>query len=140
MHASGRQGRLSSLDLGDRRVGADRSRTSIANFFNRGARVRGLTGSGRDGIANNADDVLLFTGETLAQVQNRVLGAGVNSGPLFTAVPGYAMFGVRGGIRFREKQEVQVDFENIADRNYRGLSWGVDAPGRSLSVRYLMRF
>jgi len=140
LHAAGPQDRLSSLDLADRRVGADRNRSSIANFFNRGARVRGLVGNGGDGIANSADDTLLFTGETLAQVQNRVLGVGVNSGPLFKAVPGFAVFGLRGGIRINERQEVFADFENINDRNYRGLSWGVDAPGRSLSVRYLVRF
>jgi outer membrane receptor protein involved in Fe transport len=140
LHASGRQGRLSSLDLSDRRVGAERSRTSIANFFNHGARARGLIGAGADGIANTADDTLRITGETLAQVQNRVLGVGVNSAPLFRAVPGFAVIGVRGGIRFRERQEVLLDFENLTDRNYRGLSWGVDAPGRSFSVRYRLRF
>ncbi len=140
LHAAGRQDRLSSLDLTDRRIGAERSRSSIANFFNRGARVRGLIGNGPDGIPNTADDVLLFTGETLAQVQNRVLGAGVNSAPLFTAVPGYAAFGLRGGMRFRERHEVILDFENMGDRNYRGLSWGIDAPGRSLAFRYLFRF
>lgn len=131
LHAAGPQNRLSTLDLADRRVGADRSRASIANFFSRGARVRGLIAP---------DNTLRFTGETLAQVQDRVLGVGVNSAPLFSAVPGYAVFGLRGGIRLREHQEVFMDFENISDRNYRGLSWGVDAPGRSLSVRYLVRF
>jgi hypothetical protein len=33
-----------------------------------------------------------------------------------------------------------VDFENLTDRNYRGVSWGVDAPGRGASLRYLSRF
>ena len=140
MQVAGRQDRLSSLDLADRRIGADRNRTSIQNFFRRGARVRGLIGNGPDGIANSADDILLSTGETLAQVQDRVLGVGVNSAPMFTAIPGYAIFGLRGGIRVRERHEVFVDFENIGDRNYRGLSWGIDAPGRSLAFRYRVRF
>ena len=123
-----------------RRIGADRSRTSIKNFFRRGARVHGLVGNGPDGIPNTADDILFFTGETLAQVQNRVLGLGVNSAPMFTAVPGYAAVGLRGGMRFRERHDIFLDFENLGDRNYRGLSWGIDAPGRNLSVRYSCRF
>lgn len=140
MHAGGRQDRLSSLDLADRRTGAERNRSSIQNFFRRGARVRGLVNNGADGIASNADDILIPTGEKLAQVQDRVLGAGVDSNSLFSAVPGYAMFGVRGGVHIRERHEVFVDFENIGDRNYRGISWGVDAPGRSLAVRYQVKF
>jgi hemoglobin/transferrin/lactoferrin receptor protein len=140
IHAAGRQDRLSSLDLDDRRTGAGRSRTSIANFFNNGARFRGLVSAGPDGIAGNADDRLIPTGETLAQVQDRVLGVGVNSSSLFTAVPGYITFNVRGGVRFAERHELLIDFENIGDRNYRGLSWGLDAPGRGVFIRYITRF
>jgi hemoglobin/transferrin/lactoferrin receptor protein len=82
LHAADRQDRLSSLDLDDRRTGASRSRTSIASFFTNGARARGLVGNGADGVAGNADDVLLATGETLPQVQDRVLGPGVASSSL----------------------------------------------------------
>ncbi|MBI3661741.1 MAG: TonB-dependent receptor [Acidobacteria bacterium] len=140
VHAADRQSRLSSLDLSDRRTGAERSRGSIANFFNRGARVRRLIGNGPDGIAGTADDVLLATGETLGQVQDRVLGAGVNAAPMRRAIPGYVTFNVRGGFRIGERHDFSLDFENISDRNYRGISWGVDAPGRSLSLRYSARF
>jgi outer membrane receptor protein involved in Fe transport len=140
VHAAGRQDRLSSLDLEDRRTGAARSRGAIANFFNNGARFRGLVNAGPDGIAGNADDRLVATGETLAQIQNRVLGIGVNSAPLYTAVPGYITFNIRGGMRFGERHEVLIDFYNIGDRNYRGISWGVDAPGRGLFAKYNVRF
>ena len=140
MHAAARQDRLSSLDLDDRRTGAGRSRGAIANFFNNGARFLRLVNSGPDGIAGNADDRLVATGETLAQVQNRVLGVGVTSAPLYTAVPGYVTFNVRGGFRFGERHEVMLDFENIGDRNYRGISWGIDAPGRGLFAKYNLRF
>jgi outer membrane receptor protein involved in Fe transport len=140
LHAADRQDRLSSLDLDDRRTGASRSRTSIAAFFTNGARARGLVGSGPDGVAGNADDVLLATGETLPQIQDRVLGPGVASSSLYTAVPGYVTFGLRGALRFGARHEVLVDFENLGDRNYRGVSWGLDAPGRGAFVRYRLSF
>jgi hemoglobin/transferrin/lactoferrin receptor protein len=140
MHAAGRQERLSSLDLGDRRTGAGRTRTSIQNFFRNGARARGLINAGADGVFGNTDDILIPTGETLLQVQNRVLGVGVNSTSLFPAIPGYVTFNLRGGFRFAERHEVMIEFENIGDRNYRGISWGVDAPGRGVYARYSTRF
>ena len=136
LHAADRQSRLSSLDLDDRRTGASRSRTSIAAFFTNGARARGLVGNGADGVAGNADDVLLATGETVAEIQDRVLGPGVASSSLFTAVPGYVTFGFRGALQFGSRHEVLVDFENVGDRNYRGISWGLDAPGRGVFIRY----
>ena len=123
-----------------RRTGAGRSRTSIQNFFRNGARARGLIAPGPDGVFGNADDRLIPTGETLAQVQDRVLGVGVNSSSLFTAIPGYLTVGLRGGVRFAERHELMFDFENITDRNYRGISWGLDAPGRGLFLRYNTRF
>jgi hemoglobin/transferrin/lactoferrin receptor protein len=134
-----KQSNLSTLDLGDRRTGSGRSRASIQAFFNNGARARGWIGPGADNAPGTADDVLIATGETLAQVQNRVLGVGVNSSSLFTAVPAYAMIGVRAGFRVRP-HEIVVDAENITDENYRGISWGVDAPGFGVAVKYIVRF
>ncbi|HEV2762395.1 MAG TPA: TonB-dependent receptor [Pyrinomonadaceae bacterium] len=137
---AGRQDRLSSLDLADRRTGAQRSRANIQNFFRRGACVRGLTTPGNSGQCGSAGGVLIATGETLAQVQNRVLGVGVESAPLFSAIPGYGLLGLRGGFRLGESQEITLDFENIGDKNYRAPGWGVDGPGRSVSARYRYRF
>lgn len=127
--ASDRQSRLSSLALEDRRIGASRTPATIAAFFNNGARVRGLVRDGR----------LLATGETLAQVQNRVLPGGT-AAPLFTAIPGYALFGLRGGFPLGSRTEVMVDLANLADRNYRGIGWGVDGLGRSLNLRLKTQF
>ena len=138
VHAAARQPRLSSLDLEDRRTGATRSRTSIRNFFLNGATARGWIGRGPDNALGTADDVLTATGETLAQIQDRVLGTGVASAPLFTAVPGYVTAGIRAGARVG-RHEVFVDAENLGDTNYRGISWGVDAPGRGISVKYVVR-
>jgi hemoglobin/transferrin/lactoferrin receptor protein len=87
----------------------------------------------------SADDVLTATGETIAQIQDRVLGVGVNSGVLFSAVPGYVTYGVRAGLKFGNHQ-LLFDAENLNDKNYRGISWGIDAPGRGVSVRYVARF
>ena len=133
------QTHLSSLDLGDRRIGANRTRGQIQNFFRQGARVRGWINPGPDGTFGNADDYLIATNETLAQIQDRVLGAGVNSAPMWTAVPSYALVGVRFGIRFGP-HSVVLDGSNLGDKNYRGISWGMDGPGRMLTLRYHVSF
>jgi hemoglobin/transferrin/lactoferrin receptor protein len=125
------QNRLSSLDLADRRTGATRSRSSIASFFANGATFRGLVGP---------DGILIPTGETLAEVQARVLGPSGATQSLFTAIPGYVVFGVRGALRFGDRHEILVDLENLGDESYRGISWGMDAPGRSIFLRYSLRF
>ena len=135
-----KQDRLSSLDLSDRRTGAIRSRSQIQNFFRRGACVRGLTNN-PDGICGSRDEtILLATGETLLQVQNRVLGRGVDSAPLFTYLPSYAIANLRGCFRIGEKSQIFWAFENIFDRPYRNPSWGIDGAGRSFRVAYRLRF
>jgi len=83
--------------------------------------------------------VLTLTGETVAQIQDRVLGAGVNSAPMLPEVAGFVTVGLRGGVRMG-RHEVIVDAENLTDENYRGISWGIDAPGRGVSLRYVARF
>jgi len=147
---AGRQNRLSSLDLADRRTGAARSRAQIQNFFRRGACVRGVTTAGSGGCGS-AGGTLIATGETLAQVQNRLLpiGATINgvtvvnndtAVPLFNHLPGYGLVGVRGSLRFGERSQVFFDFENIADKMYRGISWGIDGAGRGITLRYQYHF
>jgi hemoglobin/transferrin/lactoferrin receptor protein len=139
VHVAASQDRLSTLDLDDRRTGAGRSRTSIRSFFINGATARGWVGAGADGVLGTADDVLTVTGETVAQIQDRVLGIGVASAPMLREVRGFATIGARGGMRFG-RHEFIVDAENLTDKNYRGPSWGVDAPGRGIALRYLTRF
>lgn len=138
VHAAAAQRRLSTLDLDDRRIGAPRSRTSIRNFFLNGATARGWVAAGADGLAGTADDVLVATGETLAEIQDRVLG-GLASAPLYGEVAGFVTVGFRGGAR-AGRHEFLLDADNVTDRNYRGTSWGVDGPGRGLSLRYVARF
>jgi len=126
---SDRQTRIPSIGLSDRRVGASRSRTNIQNFFNNGARVRSLVVNG----------ILVPTGETLAQVQNRVLGT-ANSAPMFAEIPGWGIFGLRAGVPVGERSDLFVDFSNIGDKNYRGIGWGMDGAGRAVTVKWRMRF
>jgi outer membrane receptor protein involved in Fe transport len=123
------QTRLNSGDLTDARIGATRTRTSIANYFNGTATDLGLVRNG----------VLLQTGETVAQVQNRVLGA-ATSAALFTEAPGFVVFGARAGIRLQSNLDLTVIGENLTDKNYRFYGSGVDAPGFNLEIRTRYRF
>ncbi len=126
----GLQDRLSSLELADERIGAVRSRSSISRFFNNGAVARGLVGGG----------ILLPTGETLEQVLDRVLGAGVQSAPLFTKTPGFLTADLRGGYQLSEQSDLIFVLENLLDKNYRFHGSGVDAAGFNLQVSYRIRF
>jgi hemoglobin/transferrin/lactoferrin receptor protein len=138
LHAAAEQSNLSTLDLSDRRTAAPRNQTNMAAFFFQGATNRGWVSPGPDGILGSSDDVLTVTGETARQVQDRVLGGRVSS-VLFSAVPGYVTGGIRAGGKFGV-HELMIDAENLNDENYRGISWGIDAPGRGISVKYTARF
>ena len=113
--------------------------------------MRGLTTPGSDGRCLSGGGTLIATGETLRQVQDRLLPIGATVGgtlivddqtavPLYTAIPGYGLFNLRGGYRFNESQEITLDFENIGDKSHRAPGWGVDGPGRSITARYRYRF
>ena len=134
------QTHLSSFDISDRRTGATRTRSQIQNYFRRGATVNGWVSAGADGTFGNADDILMVTGETLAQVQDRVLGVGVTSAPMFTSVPSYVVFGVRAGFTFGGHHTIYVDAENLGNESFRGISWGMDGAARGISFRYVARW
>ena len=72
-------------------------------------------------------------------MQNRVLGA-ANSAPLFTYLPGYGLFNLRGGFRIGERSQIFAAFENILDQQYRNPSWGMDGAGRSFTIQYRYKF
>ena len=124
------QRRFSDNDISQARIGGLRTREEIAAFFNGGAIPRGLVRNG----------ILLATGETLAQVQLRVLGPTLQPNQLFTKNPGFALFNVRGGFRFGERSSVTVILENIFDKNYRTMGSGIDGPGTNAAVRYSFSF
>lgn len=123
------QTRFNSGDLTDARIGANRTRATIATFFNGTATDRGLVQNG----------ILMATGETLAQVQTRVLGAATGA-PLFTSQPGFAVFGARGGVRLSQGLDLTLIAENIGDVNYRLYGSGLDASGFNLQFRTRYRF
>jgi outer membrane receptor protein involved in Fe transport len=118
---AGAQKRLSGGDIDDERIGASRRRSDIADFF-RGSRVAGLL---------DASGRFIPTGETLAEIQNRVL-PGVDDAvrvPLYRSTAGWATLEVRGGAPLGERLELQFSVANLADKNYRIHGSGIDAPG-----------
>ncbi len=135
-----RQDRFSSLDISDRRTGATRTRTQIQNFFRRGACVLGLTNNPTGVCGTLATNTLISTGENLMQVQDRVLGTGVNSAPLFRYLPGYGLVNLRGSINLTKRITAFAAFENIFDKQYRNPSWGIDGAGRSVTLQLKYKF
>ncbi|BCS31627.1 hypothetical protein TBR22_A08290 [Luteitalea sp. TBR-22] len=127
--AAATQDRLSPGDLSDARIGARRRRADIAAFFNGTATDLGLVQGGR----------LVATGETLAEVQARVLG-GADVSYLFTSTPGFVVASLRGGWRITSRLDATVIVDNVTDRNYRWHGSGTDAPGVSLAARLAVRF
>lgn len=124
------QRRFSDNDISQARIGGLRTREEIAGFFNGGAVARGLVRNG----------ILLPTGETLTQVQLRVLGPGLQPNAMFNKNAGFALFNVRGGFRIAEHSSVTVILENIFDKNYRTMGSGIDGAGMNGAVRYSYSF
>ncbi|MFQ5745142.1 MAG: TonB-dependent receptor domain-containing protein [Acidobacteriota bacterium] len=124
------QGRLNPSELTDARIGAFRSASSIANFFNNGATVLDLV----------EDGVLTETGETLEQVQLRVLGPGLQGQPLFDRTPGFVTLNFRGSAALTDNQHLTFTAANLLDKNYRIHGSGFDAPGINLSLAYEASF
>lgn len=122
--AAGAQNRLSGGDLDDERIGASRSRNDIAAFFN-GSRAAAL---------RTVDGRLEMTGETLAQLLDRVLplpvaGSATSRVPLYTSTAGWVDAGIRGGFSITSRWMVELGAANLFDRNYRIHGSGVDSPG-----------
>ena len=134
------QDRFSSLEKSDQRVGAYRSRSRISSFFANGARSRGLVSSGADGIVGTEDDTLLATGENLTQVQDRVLGSGVDSSYLYSRTAGYGTLNFRFGYQIGGRSDILVGIENLFDKNYRVHGSGIDGAGLGVYATYQVRF
>lgn len=129
--AAGAQSRLSGGDTDDERIGASFRRSDIAAFFH-GSRVAPYL----------SDGVFLPTGETLRQIQDRVLpGVADNTRvPLYRSTAGWATLNFRAGYPLGERWDLAGALENALDRNYRVHGSGVDAPGRSAYLSLSYRF
>jgi outer membrane receptor protein involved in Fe transport len=147
---SGAQDQLSGGDLTDERIGAARRRSDIADFF-AGARVAPYVLPGSDGRAGTPDDVFAPTGETLAQIRDRVLplGATINGVrviddgtrvPLYVETPGFVSVNVRAGLSLTRHLDVTIALTNVSDRNYRVHGSGMDAPGRGVYAGVSMTY
>ena len=147
---AGPQERLSGGDLSDERIGAERRRRDVGDFF-RGARVSPYLKTGTDRIAGTANDIFSPTNETLSQVQARVLplGGTVNGVtiiddntrvPLFLRTAGYFSMNLNAGIRLTERSSLNLAVRNVLDTNYRVHGSGIDSPGINVYLGYSFQF
>ncbi len=118
--ASGAQRRLSGGDIDDERIGASRRRQDIADFF-AGSRIAPF-------IANG---VFTITGESLRQIQDRVLPGVADSTrvPLYSSTAGWVALDVQGGLPIGERWRIGAGIGNLLDKNYRLHGSGLDSPG-----------
>jgi hemoglobin/transferrin/lactoferrin receptor protein len=139
--AAGAQERLNGGDIDDDRIGASRRRSDIASFFN-GGLATPFINLGPDGKRATADDTFRPTGETLLQIQNRVLPNVADSVrvPLYIRNAGWTSFALRGGVPLGERVSIAFVLSNLLDRNYRVYGSGVDAPGRGALLLLKYRF
>jgi outer membrane receptor protein involved in Fe transport len=140
-HVAGAQEELSGGDLTDERIGAARRRSDITDFF-RGGLIRPWVLPGIDGTPGTADDIFGPTGETVAQIRDRVLPIGatingvtvVDDGtrvPLYTRTPGFLSVTLGAGLAVTQNVSVNLSLVNLFDRGYRVHGSGIDAPGIS---------
>lgn len=146
---AGDQYRLSGGDIDDDRLGASRRRSDISTFFKGGYVSRYLL-SGPDGKAGTADDIFSPTGETLKQIQDRVLPIGVvingvkvvddsTRVPLYLGTAGWLTLDLHGGISLGERTTLNLGLTNLLDKNYRSHGSGIDGAGINafVGLRYL---
>jgi outer membrane receptor protein involved in Fe transport len=130
---AGPQERLSGGDLDDERIGASRSRRDIADFFG-GSRVAPLI---------DAQGVFIPTGETLVQIQRRVLPVVASETarvPLYTRTAGWGALHMRTGFTIAEGTTVYGGLYNLLDKNYRIHGSGTDGPGINAFLAFTYRF
>jgi hemoglobin/transferrin/lactoferrin receptor protein len=136
---AGPQDHLSGGDLTDERIGAARRRSDITAFF-QGDLIRPYLASGPDGLFGTGDDVFQPTGETAAQIRDRVLPIGatingvtvVDDGtrvPLYLRTPGFVTVSLGGGLSLGRHLSADVSIVNLFDRNCRVHGSGMDSPG-----------
>lgn len=124
------QDRLNPGELDDPRIGAFRDADGIEAFWDHAVTDMGLIENG----------VFVVTGETLDEIQLRVLGPGLEGNSLFTETEGWWSLSLRGGYAFSTSNELMFGIGNMFDYNYRLHGSGFDAPGFNANVSWLLRF
>jgi len=125
-----RQDRLNPGEFDDARIGAYRDAGDIEAFWDHAVTDLGLIENG----------VFTPTGETLEQIQLRVLGAGlVGSSLYFETAPWWSLT-VRGGYSFSPDNELVFGVGNVFDQNYRLHGSGFDAVGFNANASWMLRF
>jgi outer membrane receptor protein involved in Fe transport len=136
---TGSQYNLSGGDIDDDRLGASRKRSDFSTFF-KGGYVSQYLMAGSDMKFGTADDIFSPTGETLKQIQDRVLpiGATINGVkiindstkvPLYLGTDGWWTLDLIGGWNLGENSRLNFGLTNIRDTNFRSHGSGVDAAG-----------
>lgn len=140
--AAARQDAFNAGDFDDERIGASRRRSDIASFF-RSALMSPWLSSADAGSGAGGELRFLPTGETLRQLQDRVLPLGADFHgvvvandqtrvPLYVSTPGWARLDVRMGVRLHKGLTLHAGMQNVADASYRVHGSGMDAPGRAV--------
>lgn len=136
---AGSQYRLSGGDIDDDRIGASRRRSDISTFF-KGGFVSPYLLAGTDGKLGTADDIFSPTGETLRQIQDRVLPIGttingvtvVNDStrvPLYLGTDSWWTLDLSGGLTLGERSRLNFGLSNLLDKSYRMHGSGIDGSG-----------
>lgn len=146
---AGSQYKLSGGDIDDDRIGSSRRRRDISTFF-KGGYVGPYLLPGGDGTIGTADDVFSPTGETLIQIQNRILPIGsvingvtvVNDStrvPLYLGTDGWWTVDISGGLTLGENSRLNFGVSNLLDKNYRTHGSGIDGSGFNafVGLRYV---
>jgi hemoglobin/transferrin/lactoferrin receptor protein len=146
---AGSQYRLSGGDIDDDRIGASRRRSDISTFF-KGGYVSPYLLAGTDGILGTSDDIFSPTGETLKQIQDRVLPIGTTINgvtiandstrvPLYLGTEGWWTLELNGGLSLSDRSRLNFGLSNLLDKNYRMHGSGVDAAGINgfVGLRYM---
>lgn len=128
---AGPQNRLSGGDIDDERIGASRSRSDVAAVF-QSTRLSPFISQG----------LFTPTGETLRQIQDRVLPGLADSTrvALYQKTSGWLTWNVQGGYALTERMSVTGGVFNVLDRNYRVHGSGIDAPGVSVFWGFRFRY
>jgi outer membrane receptor protein involved in Fe transport len=124
------QDRLNPGELEDARIGAFRDADGIEAFWDHAATDLGLIENG----------IFTPTGETLEQIQLRVLGPGLVGNSLFSETQGWWSLTVRGSYTFNPDNELVFGIGNVFDKNYRLHGSGFDAPGFNANASWMLRF